>query len=104
MAVSWEYFVGRRRLRVKEWMSRKNITSYADFVGVLNGMEIAPPKESTVAHYFRPDPEEGGPKEKLKKSAVPSHTPEKSPTEKYGASKIQKPKTTRRRRSTKKTT
>jgi hypothetical protein len=57
-----------------------------------------------VAHYFRPDPEEGGPKEKLKKSAVPSHTPEKSPTEKYGASKIQKPKTTRRRRSTKKTT
>ena len=69
MIVSWNFYVRRKRLNIKEWLTRKNIKDYNDLVKVTKKLGIEPPTEENVAKYFDV-PEKNKNDKKIKKPAA----------------------------------
>ncbi|MAG27628.1 hypothetical protein CMI47_19005 [Candidatus Pacearchaeota archaeon] len=48
MGISWDFFVGRRRVNVKNFFKKNNIRTKSDFIDVLVANDITVPDDSTV--------------------------------------------------------
>jgi len=53
LPVTWETFVGRRRLSIKDWLASNEIKDYSALVAHLKKRGIAPPALTTVESYFK---------------------------------------------------
>jgi len=94
--ISWEYFKSVRKLKVDKWMSNLGIKSYEDLVNVLVSLGVSPPGKESVSDLFPKAKKVTAPRVK----AAPAQ--ELKQEEPAVEEQAEKPKPTRRRRSTKK--
>jgi len=48
MGISWNFFVGRRRVNVQEFFKKNNIRTREEFIDVLLAEDISAPDDDTV--------------------------------------------------------
>jgi len=50
--LSWNYYIRRKRLNVKEWLSSRNIRDYDVLCNTLESLGVEAPPLNEVSHYF----------------------------------------------------
>lgn len=99
LPVTWETFVARRRLNVKDWLAANGITNYQAMVDHLQKKGIAPPALTSVEMHFRkprkaPKPKPAPepvltPEPVAGKETDPEKEPSTTPKKKRGRRKVQ---------------